>query len=358
MLYGIDISHHQGTFDLHRTAREGFHFAFLKATEGSSFVDSRFARNLRESRAAGLLPAAYHYQRGDSSAVAQADHIRRIVPAAVPVILDVEANGGHSDLSRDIIGRLTASGYRSPLLYLPQWYWKQIGSPDLRGLPPLWYSRYANNEGGYASEIYERHREWFAQHWGGYGGLPVAVLQFTSSATVAGHTPVDANAFRGTRGELAALLGSTGEPGGIESMALDTPFVDSFGNTQTVESFMVEVMRKLNDLHYPAVVPGSVPSRIPGDRNTTNVFDMIKDSTSWTNQILGLVARMQAGSTTDPNEIAAALRPVIADVVGPVVQESVTAALGEDNRAQADAIVTEIANRLANQKNPVPDETA
>lgn len=83
-------------------------------------------------------------------------------------------------------------------------------------------------------------------------------------------------------------------PGGIEDMALDTKFRDSFGNEQTVQSFMVEVMRKLNDLHFPAVVAGSVPSRIPGDKNTTNVFDMIKDSTAWTNQTLALVASYKA----------------------------------------------------------------
>lgn len=136
-------------------------------------------------------------------------------------------------------------------------------------------------------------------------------------------------------------------PGGIEDMALDTRFTDSFGNTQTVQSFMTEVMRKLNDLHYPAVSPGSVASRIPGDRNTTTVFDMIKDSTSWTNQTLGRVIGLQAAGSTDPNAVAEALRPVVADVIGPVVEESVTAALGADNQAQADAIVSEISNRLA-----------
>ncbi len=207
MLYGIDISHHQGAFDLARTRAEGFDFAFLKATEGSSFVDSRFGANLDAGRAAGLLVAAYHYQRADSSAEAQTAHITATVPADVPVILDVEDGGGGADLSRDIIGRLVAAGYRSPLLYLPRWYWEQIGSPDLTGLPALWYSRYASNEGGYASEIYERYRDFYDAQWGGYGGLGVAVLQFTSSATVAEQSPVDANAFRGTREELAALLG-------------------------------------------------------------------------------------------------------------------------------------------------------
>lgn len=131
-------------------------------------------------------------------------------------------------------------------------------------------------------------------------------------------------------------------------MALDTRFTDSFGNTQTVQSFMTEVMRKINDLHYPAVAPGSVASRIPGDRNTTNVFDMIKESTSWTNQTLGRVIALQAaGGNPDPQAMADALRPVVADVVGPVVEDSVTAALGADNQAQADAIVSEISHRLA-----------
>ena len=127
MLWGIDISHHQGVFDLGRTRAEGFDFAFLKATEGSSFVYRRFSANLAAARAAGLLVAAYHYQRADSSAAAQVAHIARTVPRDVPVILDVEANGGNAALTRDITARLHAAGYRTPLLYLPRWYWQQIG---------------------------------------------------------------------------------------------------------------------------------------------------------------------------------------------------------------------------------------
>ncbi len=135
-------------------------------------------------------------------------------------------------------------------------------------------------------------------------------------------------------------------PGGIEDMALDTTFTDAFGNRQTIESWMKDVAKKVNDLHYPAVAPGSVPSRIPGDRNRTTVYDMIKDNTSWTNQTLGRVIALQAANGVDPAAVAEALRPVVADVVGPVIEASVTAALGADNQAQADAIVAEIAQRL------------
>ncbi|MCA1195144.1 glycoside hydrolase family 25 protein [Saccharopolyspora sp. 6V] len=350
------MSHHQGTFDLARTHAEGFEYAFLKATEGSSFVDSRFAANLANARAAGLLVAAYHYQRGDSTAAAQAAHIMRTVPADVPIVLDVEANGGDANLTRDIVRRLVAAGWRSPLLYLPRWYWQQIGSPSLAGLPPLWYSRYANNQGGAASDIYERNADWFAQHWAGYGGLGVAVLQFTSSATVAGHTPVDANAYQGSREQLAALLGTNPTPNPEDDL---TP----------------EQAQKLNEIHHELFGPrgpqgqivgwgtkagnhtaigmlvqivnaliGPAASRVPGSTVQVTAVDAIRNVDGITYQLPALIA---AAGHTDPAEVAAALRPIVADVVGPVVGDVVRAALGADNDATAAAIVDGIADRLA-----------
>jgi hypothetical protein len=208
--FGLDISHHQDIgLDLAQCRREGIEFVFMKATEGSSFVDSEFAANLAEARAAGLLVAAYHYVRGNSSAAAQVDNVARVVPRDVPVIPDVEANSGGIGLVREVVDRLRGAGYSVPLSYIPRWYWQQIGSPSLAGLPPLWSSRYPDTIVGSLAD------EWAdvpAHYWDGYGGLPVAVLQFTSSVRIAGHQPLDANAFRGSRGELAALLGSQEDP--------------------------------------------------------------------------------------------------------------------------------------------------
>lgn len=202
--FGLDLSHHQGVFDFTRAAREGVAFVILKATEGTSFTDPRFAANLSAARKAGLLVAAYHYQRSDSSAAAQVAHIRSVVPRDVPVIPDVEASSGSVNLTRDIVTKLRAAGYRVPLSYIPRWYWQQLGSPSLAGLPPLWSSRYPDNVVG---SIGDEFADVPARFWEGYGGLPVALLQFTSSAAIAGRSPIDANAFRGTRAQLAALLG-------------------------------------------------------------------------------------------------------------------------------------------------------
>lgn len=208
--FGLDISHHQDlALDLAQCRRDGCEFVFLKATEGATFTDSEFAANLAEARAAGMLVAAYVYQRAGVSAAAHVERVKAVVPRDVPVIPDVEANSGSLALTRDMINGLRAAGYRVPLLYLPLWYWRDhLGSPSLGGLPPLWSSRYPDNGVGTLPE------EWAevpARYWDGYGGLPVAVLQFTSSARIAGHQPLDANAYRGTRTELAALLGGQGQ---------------------------------------------------------------------------------------------------------------------------------------------------
>lgn len=203
--FGIDISHHQSrSLDLARCRAEEVEFVIIKATEGASFVDEDFALNLAEARAAGLLVAAYHYVRANASAQAQVQHIRRVVPLDVPIILDVESGSGGTSLVRELVDRLRERGYRVPLLYLPRWYWQQLGSPSLAGLPPLWSSRYPD------TTVDDLRDEWAdvpPHYWNGYGGLDVAVLQFTSSARVAGYAPLDANAFRGTREELSQLLG-------------------------------------------------------------------------------------------------------------------------------------------------------
>ncbi|HYQ66662.1 glycoside hydrolase family 25 protein [Actinophytocola sp.] len=204
--FGLDISHHQDLgLDLAQCRREGIDFVFIKSSEGSSFVDAEFAANLAEARNAGVLVAAYHYVRSNASAAAQVANVARVVPKDVPVIPDVEANSGGIGLVREFVDRLRAAGYRVPLSYIPRWYWQQIGSPSLAGLPPLWSSRYPDNIVG---SLLDEWADVPGSYWNGYGGLDVAVLQFTSSVRIAGHQPLDANAFRGTRAQLAALMGN------------------------------------------------------------------------------------------------------------------------------------------------------
>lgn len=63
-LDGIDISHHQGDFNL-KVVAEPLDFVIIKATEGNGYVDPQFSNNLKKVRAAGKLLGLYHYARSD-----------------------------------------------------------------------------------------------------------------------------------------------------------------------------------------------------------------------------------------------------------------------------------------------------
>jgi len=93
---GIDVSAYQGTVDWPTIARQDIDFAYVKATEGSSFVDRQFEANLRGAREAGLLVGAYHFFSFESSGRSQAAHLLATVPddeGMLPVAIDVEYYG-------------------------------------------------------------------------------------------------------------------------------------------------------------------------------------------------------------------------------------------------------------------------
>ncbi|MEB3367426.1 glycoside hydrolase family 25 protein [Saccharopolyspora mangrovi] len=215
MIFGMDVSRwNGGDVDFHRARREGIEFAILRSWDrDANEVDRTFHRNLRVARDAGMIVAAYHFIVPWEDGWTNADHVLRHVPAELPVILDVEKDksgrGTSIGLARDVAHRLRASGRRLPLAYVPRWYWKEIGLPDLRGLGDhgLWASQYATRTYGTPAEIYPHLNPKDGGGWDPYGGCPVRILQFTDDSTIAGQAPRDANAFLGTREELAQLLG-------------------------------------------------------------------------------------------------------------------------------------------------------
>lgn len=87
----------------------------------------------------------------------------------------------------------------TPIVYAPKWAY----GDSLSGLGyPLWASSYVGGSGA-ASVLYPGDG---SSRWGAYSGQTPAILQFSSSATIAGQTTCDANAFRGTLDQLMALV--------------------------------------------------------------------------------------------------------------------------------------------------------
>ena len=50
----IDISHHQGKIDWKKVKAAGIDYAFIKASEHTTFVDKRFKENVKNAQAAGV----------------------------------------------------------------------------------------------------------------------------------------------------------------------------------------------------------------------------------------------------------------------------------------------------------------
>jgi hypothetical protein len=321
--FGLDISHHQNiALDLHQCRREGIEFVFLKATEGSTFVDSEFGANLAEARAAGLLVCAYHYLRSTASAAAQVANVARVVPQDVPVIPDVEANSGSIGLTREFVTRLREAGYRVPLLYLPRWYWQQIGSPPLAGLPPLWSSRYPDNVIG---ALQSKWAQVPAHYWNGYGGLDVAVLQFTSSARIAGHAPLDANAYRGTRAQLAALLGGEEDTMTPQEL-LDYPIKrvgSALGGTTTLAAVLAHFDSALERETARDAALSAAVAALSNDPGLDKAA------------VAEIVDAAVKAHTPTAAQVAEASRPVLEDVIRDVVPDE-----------QADTIIRRLAEKL------------
>ncbi|WP_190821947.1 hypothetical protein [Saccharopolyspora pogona] len=103
-----------------------------------------------------------------------------------------------------------------------------------------------------------------------------------------------------------------------------------------------DLFKLVLDMHKLWFEMGFIQNKID-PKNPTKGADVLSDMALWVNRTLGLAAQ---GAEVDPQRVAEALKPVI----GPVVAESVRAALGADNVAQADAIVNEITKRLGGVK--------
>ena len=93
---GVDVSHYQGTVDWHQLKKQGISFAFIKATEGTTFVDDKFKENWRKAHRAHIKRGAYHFYHFEDDPIMQAKQFTKVVPKkkdALPPVIDFETYG-------------------------------------------------------------------------------------------------------------------------------------------------------------------------------------------------------------------------------------------------------------------------
>jgi GH25 family lysozyme M1 (1,4-beta-N-acetylmuramidase) len=215
-LDGPDVARYQhpngAAIDWQRVADSGVSFAFVKATESTSYTNPYFARDYAAAHDAGLVRSAYHYARPKSdltTARDQADFFVRTAGRAdqdgdLPLTLDMEEAGGLAPKTlvawtHAFVDEVTALTGRSVLIYTYPYFWQHAmgNTTDFADLP-LWIATYQSSgpkeplPGGWASWTF----------W-----------QYTASGHVTGiPAAVDRSKFAGTADDLAALADPTPDP--------------------------------------------------------------------------------------------------------------------------------------------------
>ncbi len=111
---GVDVSEYQGEIDWPLLSKQGISFAFIKATEGSQYVDPRFVYNWEHAAGTGLKLGAYHFFSFDSPGSTQAENFLSTVnrlEGMLPPVVDIEMYGQYKrtpKLADEVWTELTA----------------------------------------------------------------------------------------------------------------------------------------------------------------------------------------------------------------------------------------------------------
>ena len=158
-LCGIDVSSYQEEIDWKGMAKEGFSFAFIKASEGSSHVDPAFKEHWKKAHAAGLACGAYHFLSFDTEGASQAENFIDTVPkgfgflglgsSALPPAVDIEMYGDYEtapptqqmldDVLQPMLSALEDHYGRTPVLYTNPYLYEQYLSGKYDDYP-IWIS--------------------------------------------------------------------------------------------------------------------------------------------------------------------------------------------------------------------------
>jgi hypothetical protein len=235
-IWGWDASHFDGLLSagiLARAKSEGIAFFTHKIAEGLQDTEgSNDDTALAAARSAGIeFVGGYLIPRDGPTVDAQVTEWIRLADAGEPWWRTFPGWWWQIDLERwpyDSVPAsvgiaagqlLRARTGRQVVLYASRgMYGDQLGVWD----GPLWNADYVSHAVGSPAQMYPG--DAWSPGWAPYSGQTPALLQFTSSATIAGLTTCDANAFRGSVDQLRALLT---HPNGANMTTPLTPAEDS-----------------------------------------------------------------------------------------------------------------------------------
>jgi len=272
-IQGIDVSVYQPTGDW--TKVPGISFAVARATLGSSYVDPTYSAHLAGAKSAGLLPGAYHYLTPGSGSI-QCDAFLRAIkdPTGLIIQLDCEAKGlAYADIV-DFTERWNIQTAGHPeFIYCNQPFWAHLGNPDMKSLGPWWLAAYPGGS-GYPGDSSPQWNEIA-------GGNKPTIWQWGPIHLAGFPKPVDGDAYRGTRDELAVYThppaAGPAEPAMSYNFTIDpTKPTGSLLVSASSHSYLDLATGATHPIpagtNYTRAVPGRldhpIPGNFPGDRQS------------------------------------------------------------------------------------------
>ncbi|MEZ5040911.1 MAG: GH25 family lysozyme [Saprospiraceae bacterium] len=194
-VHGIDVSHHQAQIHWDTIANQAISFAFVKATEGATHIDTMYCHNWQEMGRIGLKRGAYHFFRTQTSPVTQAQNFINWVQmdnGDLPPVLDIEVKGDISkralvDAVRTWLIIVETRYNIKPILYTNIKFYNRYLAGHFNDYP-VWIARYNTREPRLACG-----RDWDFWQYGNKGLLD----------GIEGH--VDFNVFKGNLLELESF---------------------------------------------------------------------------------------------------------------------------------------------------------
>jgi GH25 family lysozyme M1 (1,4-beta-N-acetylmuramidase) len=240
-IQGFDIYSGNGTVNWTTAKNSGYPFAFIKATEGVDFIDSRFTTNMSSATSAGMYVAPYHFCRAESkNGVKFTSYDGR--PFAVGSDPWLDATSEAADFIQSIRPWYTSGSYLPPVADIETFpnlgstslnktfvsNWLQLFSDTVNnalGVRPMIYTGKSNANTYFSSAVASSHKLWLA--WWKNTGTTSPPLQSDTPSwpawtfwqwsdgadSIAKSQPVpgtsgniDRDVFYGTTQQLTALL--------------------------------------------------------------------------------------------------------------------------------------------------------
>ncbi len=151
---GTDVSDYDPNTQWGAVRNGGYQFAFIKATEGSTFKNSLFNSDWAAALSSGVIRGAYHFFHPGDDPKAQAQFfLATIGPLRqndLPPVLDWEVTDGVS-VSTQIqnaqiwLQQVEAATGKTPMIYVDPSFWNQLGNPQEFVHYPLYIANYGVN---------------------------------------------------------------------------------------------------------------------------------------------------------------------------------------------------------------------